>query len=72
MAVRVVTIGPDQDWEDPFGDWARASEVEDDGVVLVRPDRYVAWRSLRASPSPASDLSRVMQQILGRRDQASS
>ena len=39
-----MTIGPGQDYEDPFGEWARASEIEDDGAILVRPDQFVAWR----------------------------
>ena len=42
--IRCVTIGPGQDYEDPFGEWARAREVEDDGALLVRPDQFVAWR----------------------------
>lgn len=42
--IRCVSIGPDQDYDDPFGDWARISEIEDDGALLVRPDQVVAWR----------------------------
>ena len=46
---------PSEDYEDPFGDWARASEIEDDGVLLVRPDQFVAWRQrVRAADCTAA------------------
>ena len=43
--IRAVTVGPGCDYEDPFGDWARAREIGDAGCVLVRPDQHVAWRA---------------------------
>jgi hypothetical protein len=58
----VVSIGADCDYEDPFGDWARASGVEDDGAVLVRPDQFVAWRAR----SRGGDLVGALATILGR------
>jgi len=45
VPIRVVSIGPDEDYEDPFGDWARIRGVEDDGAVLARPDHVVGWRA---------------------------
>jgi len=65
VAIEAVTIGPGCDVEDPFGDWARAREVEDNGCVLVRPDHHVAWRSMGASTTALSDLTQVMSTILG-------
>jgi 2,4-dichlorophenol 6-monooxygenase len=38
--------------------------VADDGVVLVRPDMHVAWRSDRVTDDPAGDLRRVLRQVL--------
>jgi 2,4-dichlorophenol 6-monooxygenase len=57
-------IGPGQRYTDLFDDWARLSEVADDGVVLVRPDMHVAWRSDRVTDDPAGDLRRVLRQVL--------
>jgi 2,4-dichlorophenol 6-monooxygenase len=62
VSVTVVSIGPDCDYEDPFGDWARARGVEDDGAVLVRPDQFVAWRA----EGRTGDLRGALQRILGR------
>ncbi len=42
LDLAVVTIGPGCDYEDPFGEWATAREVNDSGCVLVRPDHHVA------------------------------
>jgi 2,4-dichlorophenol 6-monooxygenase len=66
VPIRTITIGPDQQWEDPFGDWARASEIDDHGALLVRPDQFVAWRSAIMPVDPTKELCRVMNRILGR------
>jgi len=34
--------------------------------VLVRPDRFVGWRSLGPAADPATELAAALQQILGR------
>jgi 2,4-dichlorophenol 6-monooxygenase len=60
------TIGPRQHWQDFTGDWARAREIRDGGVLLVRPDQHVAWRSQASSADPAGDLRRVLRSILDR------
>lgn len=57
-------IGPRQTWQDHYGDWARAREVGDTGVVLVRPDHHVAWRSEGLATDPAGELRRVLKTIL--------
>ncbi len=59
-------IGPRQQWRDHYGDWARAREVDDAGVVLVRPDHHVAWRSQGMAADPAGELRRVLKTILDR------
>jgi hypothetical protein len=46
VGIKVYVIGWGGDWEDVYGDWERKREVEEDGALLVRPDRVVAWRSL--------------------------
>lgn len=59
-------IGPRRDYVDHSGDWARVSEVEDSGCILVRPDHHVAWRAEALAASPAGELRRVLRAILAR------
>ena len=59
-------IGPRQTYIDHSGDWARASEIRDNGCLLVRPDHHVCWRSETASPGSKAALLRVMRSILAR------
>ncbi|MGB8941069.1 MAG: FAD-dependent monooxygenase [Streptomyces sp.] len=42
--VRTVVVG-DADHQDLYGYWAGIREIDEAGVLLVRPDGYVAWRS---------------------------
>ena len=57
-------IGPFLDYEDLYGTWSRLSEVEEAGCVLIRPDLYVAWRSVTMVSQPAEVLRRAMKSIL--------
>ena len=57
-------IGPRQRWQDLTGDWARAREVRDGGVILVRPDHHVAWRSKTKSDDATGDLEGALRQVL--------
>jgi len=59
-------IGPRQEWQDFSGDWSRASEVSDSGIVLVRPDHHVCWRDEKIADDPVAELRRVMKTILDR------
>lgn len=47
LQVKVVSIGWRQDYMDAYGDWQKVRGVEDDGMVLVRPDHFIAWRCQR-------------------------
>ncbi len=51
---------------DPRNTWLRYRGIADDGAVLVRPDRFVAWRSPTASDEPQQALANALGQILGR------
>lgn len=44
LQIKVVSIGWRQDYMDAYGDWQKVRGVEDNGMVLVRPDHFVAWR----------------------------
>lgn len=62
----VHVIGPRKTYVDHSGDWARVSEVRDDGCLVVRPDHHVAWRSVTKSSSPDTELMRVFRLLLAR------
>jgi 2,4-dichlorophenol 6-monooxygenase len=57
-------IGPFLDYEDLYGTWAKLSEVEEAGCVLIRPDLYVGWRSTALVARPAEALRKAMKSIL--------
>ena len=61
-----VVIGPGEPVTDLYYDWARLREIEEDGVLLVRPDKIIGWRSRAAVDDPRDALLAAMQQILGR------
>ncbi|MCF6744205.1 FAD-binding protein [Blastococcus sp. KM273128] len=69
LAITTVPIGPGQEFEDPYGTWAELREIEDGGVLLVRPDEYVAARHASAPSSPeqaAGWLRDALGAVLGR------
>lgn len=64
IEVHCYSIGWWQDYEDVYLDWARLREVEEDGCVLVRPDRFVAWRAASRLEDCTAKLKSVMSAIL--------
>ncbi|MDX3383948.1 FAD-dependent monooxygenase [Streptomyces niveiscabiei] len=66
LGVPSVVIGPGQEYDDPYGDWARLREVSDAGVLLVRPDGYVAYRYAGAAKDAGRRLSEALGRVLGR------
>ena len=54
---------------DVYGRWAELREIDDDGCVLVRPDRFVAYRVRNLVADPVVTLRQVLSQILGRAPQ---
>lgn len=59
-------IGPGLDYIDVYRDWFRKRGVEEDGCVLIRPDRFVAWRSVNMPDNCETKLVQVLDQILSR------
>jgi 2,4-dichlorophenol 6-monooxygenase len=64
IEIAVHIIGPRQKWQDLAGDWARASEIEENGAVLVRPDHHVAWRTREMPGNPEAELRRALKDVL--------
>jgi 2,4-dichlorophenol 6-monooxygenase len=56
----------DGDLFDPRCTWLRHRGIASDGAVLVRPDRFVAWRSPTMSDDPRRELAEVFSTIVGR------
>ena len=63
--LKVFTIGPNGDFQDPAHDWLKLYGLDADGAVLVRPDGHVAWRSRRREAGPAAILAATMDCLLG-------
>jgi hypothetical protein len=64
IEIKSYSVGWKEDYEDVYFDWARRREVEEDGCVLVRPDRFVAWRSMSMIADCAVTLEKVMASVL--------
>jgi len=60
----VVEIGWGLEWEDVYLDWEVKREVEENGCVLVRPDCFVAWRSMKGGDE-VGNLRKALRAVLG-------
>ena len=60
-------IGPDQDFEDHAGEWSSIREISDSGLILVRPDQHICWRSKDMISNSLEKLMDVMKKILHKR-----
>ncbi|KAI0407298.1 FAD binding domain-containing protein [Xylaria palmicola] len=68
LDIPVYSIGG-EDYRDVFYDWSRKKGIGERGAVLVRPDRFVAWRCKEAEQDAeicAGKLVKVVSRILGR------
>ena len=65
LAYRVVVVGPGQEVEDPYGLWADLRETDDGGLLVVRPDLYVAARHQQA-PTDAGAATAWLRDVLDR------
>ncbi len=54
------------DYLDPRCQWTRRRHIASDGAILVRPDRFVAWRCIGSSPDCDTDLTAALSRVLGR------
>jgi 2,4-dichlorophenol 6-monooxygenase len=68
VPLRFVRIG-EPGCRDAYGEWSRVTEMDEGGVLLVRPDGYVAWRRTTAPETEESArevLLGALRQVLGR------
>ncbi|HVP02571.1 MAG TPA: FAD-dependent monooxygenase [Solirubrobacteraceae bacterium] len=56
----------DGDLFDPRCTWLRRREIGPQGAVLVRPDRFIAWRSLGGVDDAADQLAAALSTVLAR------
>lgn len=52
------------DYLDPHLTWLKHRGIANDGAILVRPDRFVAWRSKGASHNPIGTLHDALHTVL--------
>jgi hypothetical protein len=68
LDIRVWSIGWRLDWEDVYLDWMKKREISENGCLLVRPDRTIAWRCMKLEDVHGKEvetLEHVLRQILG-------
>ena len=63
-AVRIGHL--DGDLYDPRCTWLRQRQIASGGAVLVRPDRFIAWRHPAGTGDPRAVLAAALSQILSR------
>ncbi|MEU3795634.1 FAD-dependent monooxygenase [Streptomyces fructofermentans] len=66
IPLETVVIGPGREVADLYYDWAKLREVSESGVLLVRPDKHIAWRAMDLPEIPEDELRRVLVSLLGR------
>ncbi|MFD9001466.1 FAD-dependent oxidoreductase [Streptomyces sp. NPDC059582] len=66
IPLTAVVIGPGREVTDLYYDWAKLREIDESGVLLVRPDKHIAWRAMSLPENPEDELRRALLAILGR------
>ena len=67
VPLRAIRIGHlDGDYHDPRCTWLRQRQITAEGALLVRPDRFVAWRSTGAATNPVGELRAALTKVLCR------
>ncbi|KAK3074171.1 hypothetical protein LTR53_003641 [Teratosphaeriaceae sp. CCFEE 6253] len=62
--IKAVTIGFRQDYLDLYGGWEQCRGVEENGVVVVRPDHFIAWRYPAMSENAVALLGDALAHVL--------
>jgi putative polyketide hydroxylase len=66
MDVPLVTyrIGSNYELRDPLNEWAGRMGVSSNGAILIRPDAFVAWRTIDIATFSATSFAGVLNRIL--------
>ena len=64
IGIETHLVGPRSQWRDYSGDWADLNEITDAGIILVRPDHHIAWRSKTMLADPVARLREAVEQVL--------
>lgn len=68
IPISIYGIGPGLDYADIHREWYRKRGTGDEGCVLVRPDRFVAWRSFGRADDCERKLRAVLDAVLVRHE----
>jgi hypothetical protein len=66
IELKAYRIAPNSEFSDPEHLWAERAGIHTDGVLLVRPDGIVAWRSKTAAAEPQRLLEQVFSDLLAK------
>lgn len=66
IPIKCYRIGFGLDYHDVYREWHHRRGIEEDGCILVRPDRFVAWRSMSMVEECETKLMYVLDQLLFR------
>ena len=64
LPIATFKIGQGQEYTDLYQDWQNLRETEEDGCLLVRPDRTIGWRSKSLVDDPLSKILSILRAIL--------
>lgn len=64
IEIDTVAVTVDGDVTDHYGAWSTVSEIEDDGCLIVRPDRFVAYRAKSMASDPDGEIKQALKTIL--------
>ncbi|AEM84184.1 FAD-dependent monooxygenase [Streptomyces violaceusniger] len=64
VPIEAYRIAPGGDFGDPARSWSALSEIEADGALLVRPDRYIACRFQSGPADPYATLESALAKLL--------
>ena len=66
IPVVAFTVGTRRgDWMDMRFEWMRQRDISATGALLVRPDRFIAWRAQESHGNVAAELGNAFDQLLG-------
>lgn len=63
-SIELIAIGDDGPFMDSTGEWRQVSGINDEGAILVRADRHVAWRQRSVRTDHQTELRQALAAIL--------